>query len=156
MSKLILTPREAAAYGFNGVTGKTRMQLGTRKVRAPAGLIPLRASLSIDIPVRTVSEANQREYWAVKLRRKKAQQVAVQAAFIAGMYRSSQFCNCEITLLRYGPKRLDSDNLAGSFKYVQDAVSEWIAVDDGDERLAWTYSQVKSPLYGVRVTIQWE
>ena len=46
-----------------------------------------------------------------------------------------------ISLTRIGPRRLDPDNLAGSFKGVQDGVALALGVDDGDERVTWSYGQ---------------
>lgn len=49
-----------------------------------------------------------------------------------------------ITLTRVAPRRLDSDNLAGSFKAVQDEVAALMGIDDGDPRITWVYAQ-RSP-----------
>ena len=48
---------------------------------------------------------------------------------------------CVITITRIGPRKLDSDNLAGSAKHVRDGVADWLGIDDGDERLTWEYAQ---------------
>lgn len=47
-----------------------------------------------------------------------------------------------VSLVRYGSRELDSDNLAGSFKQVRDLIAEWIGIDDGDKRISWHYGQV--------------
>jgi len=47
-----------------------------------------------------------------------------------------------VTLVRVGGRRLDPDNLAASWKSVQDAVARFLSVDDGDTaRVHWTYRQ---------------
>ncbi len=47
-----------------------------------------------------------------------------------------------VALVRVGGKRLDPDNLAGSFKAVQDEVARFLSVDDGDRRrVRWCYRQ---------------
>ena len=58
-----------------------------------------------------------------------------------------------IELTRLAPRRLDSDNLAGSCKHIRDGIADWFGVDDGDARYQWAYAQEKSKEYGVRVTI---
>jgi hypothetical protein len=48
-----------------------------------------------------------------------------------------------VTLTRIGPKKLDKDNLARSFKAVQDQVAASLGVDDGDEKkIDWEYEQI--------------
>ncbi|MBU6278581.1 MAG: hypothetical protein KGN78_05000 [Actinomycetales bacterium] len=105
--------------------------------------------------MKLISEANQREHWAIKNKRKKAQQRAVELTWLAGRYRvAPPVC---ITLTRVGVRRLDPDNLAGSCKHVQDALAKCIGVDDGDFRkVRWIYEQRKgSPKqYLLEVCIQ--
>lgn len=58
-----------------------------------------------------------------------------------------------VVLCRLGPKLLDSDNLAGSFKHVQDAVARFLGVDDGDVKaVRWLYTQDKNALYAIRIS----
>ena len=49
----------------------------------------------------------------------------------------------EVELVRVAPRSLDSDNLTSSLKAVRDGVADWLGVDDGDERVRWTYGQRK-------------
>lgn len=115
------------------------------------------------IPVRTVSEANMREHWTAKNRRKKQQQevtaVSLMAAGIpCGLHGKSPIgLPCHVSLTRYGAKALDTDNLAGSFKHVQDSIADWFEVDDGDTaRIRFEYNQVPTGKrdYFVRVEIR--
>ena len=96
--------------------------------------------LAVRIPgLVVVSEANRRDHWAARRRRAKGQAAAVALAL----------SNCpgvtlpvRVTLVRVGGRPLDSDNLAGSFKAVQDEVARFLSVDDGDTaRVHWTYRQ---------------
>lgn len=109
------------------------------------------------MPVRVVSEANEREHWRTRHNRKKAQQEELRKWWQAAnaYVLSSVSLPCTVRLLRIGPKRLDSDNLAGSFKHVQDAIAREIGVDDGDERVKWEYEQcaVGKRVYQVRVEV---
>jgi hypothetical protein len=99
-------------------------------------------SLTFEVPVKLISEANQREHWAIKNKRKKAQQRTVEMVWLAGRYRVAP--PVVVTLTRVGVRKLDSDNLAGSCKHVQDAIAKCMGVDDGDERkVRWVYEQRK-------------
>lgn len=107
-------------------------------------------------PVRVVSEANQREHWAAKMRRKNEQQELMAVAMQNALRGRRVELPCSVMLTRIGPKALDSDNLAGSFKHCQDAIARKLGADDGDtEKLTFTYSQapVRVREYGVKVTI---
>lgn len=63
-----------------------------------------------------------------------------------------------ITLTRFAPRQLDSDNLAASFKAVRDGVADWLRVDDGHTSLQWIYGQQKRPLKdsGIQIEIEQE
>lgn len=109
--------------------------------------------LCIKIPIRTVSELNQREHWAVTHRRKKSQQHTV------GLFLNT--CKkpklpCDVWLTRIGPRALDTDNLAASFKHTQDQIAAWLGIDDGDtDNVVWRYDQRKGKPkeYGVIIEI---
>jgi hypothetical protein len=58
-----------------------------------------------------------------------------------------------VRLTRIGPRKLDSDNVAGACKATRDGVADWLGVDDGDEsRVRWVYAQERGA-YGVRVEV---
>lgn len=59
-----------------------------------------------------------------------------------------------VRLVRIGKRRLDSDNLAASFKHVQDGLAVAMGIDDGDPRINWQYSQEIGKAYGVIITIE--
>lgn len=112
--------------------------------------------LAVEMPIRTYSEANQREHYMAKARRAKAQR---RGAYFL-LRRQSAFSKpadgvvIRICLTRLGARRLDKDNLAGSFKHVQDGIADWLGIDDGSPRLSWEYAQETSGKYGVRVCIE--
>lgn len=91
--------------------------------------------------VRTVSEANFREHWASKMRRKKAQQREV--SFVWRALGIKVKLPAVITFTRHSPHLLDSDNLAGAFKHVRDQVAREIGIDDGDPAVEWRTEQVR-------------
>lgn len=113
-------------------------------------------TIDFQIPVRVISEANQREHWTVKNRRKKEQQVTTAVAFLNNVRRSNINFPCVVKLTRIAPKALDSDNLAGSFKHVQDEIARKLGIDDGDAgKVIWEYAQmpVRIRQYSVKVEI---
>ncbi|MBI5724623.1 MAG: hypothetical protein HZA50_11730 [Planctomycetes bacterium] len=112
------------------------------------------------IPIKTVSEANAREHWAVKAKRAKAQRLTAWAASPKQLPKNRM----AIILTRVAPHDLDTDNLARSFKAVRDGIADALGLDDGDKRLTWKYEQ-RRPLnwekaklymgkYGVAVEIE--
>jgi len=99
------------------------------------------------IPIRTRSELNLREHWAVRAKRVKQQK---QDATIFVLAAAAYFDPSRtIVLTRLGKRKLDSDNLAGALKHVQDAVAKHVGIDDAD--LKWEYRQVVSKEWGVIV-----
>lgn len=109
---------------------------------------------SFYVPTKLVSEANMREHWAIKNKRKKSQQRAVELVWLAQRIRVAP--PVVVHLTRVGVRKLDSDNLAGSCKGVRDQIAKMIGVDDGDERkVRWEYSQRKGlpKEYGLEVRI---
>lgn len=126
---------EARVLALDGVV--------VRDASSPAPLVD-RQRVQFAIECRTVSEANQREHWAVKFKRNKSQQEATWwAIFDAGLHKGcfSSAESLRVTFERIGRTKMDSDNLAGAFKHIRDAVARWLDVDDGDERIHWVYRQ---------------
>jgi len=107
------------------------------------------------IPVKVISEANQREHPMARHRRKRKQQDA--AALVCRQHDIIEHYQRDMTvrLTRLVPKRyprlMDSDNLAGSFKHVQDAIADEIRVNDRDVK--WEYAQRVGDDYGVEVEL---
>lgn len=106
--------------------------------------------MTITAPIRLVSEANLREHWAKKSRRRKAQQQVISCLLWCHRVSLPKGPG-KVRLTRLGPKRFDADNNAGSFKHVQDAIARHFNVDDGDPRWQWQYEQEKAKEYGVRL-----
>lgn len=113
-------------------------------------------SLDFQAPIRTVSEMNQSEHWAVRMRRKHAQQLEMLAALHQNLRGAQVEFPCKIRLTRIGPKLLDHDNLASSTKFIQDAIARHLGIDDGDtSKVTWEYDQlpIGRNVYAVKVTI---
>lgn len=93
----------------------------------------------IKFPIKTVSEANQRGSW----RPRHARKVKQQSDFVA-LWRGSKakvVTPATITFTRFSTNVLDSDNLAGAFKHVRDALAKEIGIDDGSPLITWRYKQ---------------
>ena len=108
------------------------------------------------LPIKTISESNYREHWAAKARRAKKQRTAACLLTQPVVPLLPKTGHMEITLTRIGARKLDSDNLAGSQKHVQDGVADAMKIDDGSSRLTWIYAQEKGRAgeYAVRLTIR--
>lgn len=108
-------------------------------------------SLTIAIPLRLPSLANCRLHWA-KLHRLKQAQAKVVYYSLHG--KPLPPLPAVVTLTRVGKQRLDDDNLASSFKAVQDAVAAMYQTDDGSPLYQWRYEQRIGREYAVEISIQ--
>lgn len=110
--------------------------------------------IRVTVPIRTVSEANQREHWRVRHKRKKDQQFAVYVSCLLEFRSVKLSPPYHVTLTRLALRQLDPDNLAGSFKHVQDQVAKLLRVDDGDaKKVRWEYRQERAPGFAVRIEV---
>jgi hypothetical protein len=111
--------------------------------------------IRIFIPCKIVSEANNRDHWRVKNRRKNIICLCIQGA----LNTVSAFpIPAVVTFERSGKRMLDDDNLAFCFKGARDIVSKMMiesiceakedlsrprGYHDSDPRLSWRYTQSK-------------
>ena len=109
--------------------------------------------ITLELPVKVVSEANQRCHWSSRFHRFNRQKIRVGFALLPHKHKVRFPATCVLT--RIGPKKLDTDNLAGAFKAVQDSIARMCGVDDGDARWDWQYRQeVGNPKqYAIRIEI---
>lgn len=140
---------------------KTRLKKTNRswaKLEAKSEI--LEGRLLLDIPIRTVSEANSFEPWQKRHGRHKDQQRAVGQALspLKGNIRLP----CRVRLTRFAPNELDAfDNLPMSFKYIVDAICAIITGEyragkaDSDKRISISCGQEKSVAYGIRIEIEY-
>lgn len=131
--------------------------------------------LEFTLPLRLVSEANERIHWAKKSKRTKLQRAtAYQAASSSlralnvspsqpvsaqneGTFQVEPYLPLWVQITRVAPRSLDTDNLAGACKHVRDGIADALGVDDRHSHLvAYSYSQAKGGAkhYEVRVIIQ--
>lgn len=47
-----------------------------------------------------------------------------------------------VTLISFRSRLLDSDNLAGGFKPLRDAIARWLGLDDSDKIIEWECGQI--------------
>lgn len=113
--------------------------------------------LKLFIPIITKSEANISEHWTKKRKRVCAQKTEI---FFA-LFNAKITTPCKITLIRQGGRKMDSDNLVISFKYVKDGISEHIRpglapgkADDDEELISWQYEQSSAKPKGITIVIQ--
>jgi hypothetical protein len=90
--------------------------------------------------IKTVSEMNQREHWAVKNKRKKQQQR--DFAILWKSKHPNIPLPARITFTRYSCQLMDRhENLPSAFKHIVDELCRQIKMDDGDARLEFRYEQ---------------
>lgn len=99
------------------------------------------------MPMRLVSETNQREHHMARHRRRKAQRAAATLAFRsalgqAGMQAGMQWSHTHVIVTRIAPRFLDGhDNLQSSCKAVVDGIADAMGVNDGSGVVRWAYRQ---------------
>ena len=116
----------------------------------------------ITLPLRVYSPLNgSRGHWAADARRRKKQRHIASWAcggpleeYRAGLAKG-YIASVAVALTRIATRKLDDDNNVAGFKHIRDGVAEALGVDDGDERLTWTYSQErgKPKDYAVRIVV---
>ena len=151
---------KAPKLNDNGVGG---MKTPIKKNKRTVVKITMNSQFSegkvlIDLPLKTVSEANCFEPWQVKHGRHKEQKRIVSLALKP--LKDKVKLPCKIFLTRLAPHELDTfDNLPMSMKYIVDAICEIITGEyragkaDSDKRISIACDQIKSQAYGVRVEI---
>lgn len=135
----------------------------TKKTKLPLPYIDFECKtelgrIEIQVPIRTVSEANNFDHWTKKRKRHKAQQKLIFFALL-NCKHLIRF-PCMILFIRYAPKTLDKhDNLPMSFKYLCDAVCSEITNEhrpglaDNFKDIDIHYDQVISKQYYVKIII---
>ena len=111
--------------------------------------------VSFEIPLRLYSIANMSEHWGKRAARSRNER------WLGKIYTNQNVLHhvmgvgrFKIALTRTGPRKLDSDNLASSFKHVRDGIADALGINDGSEKLEWIYKQEISKAYFVKVEIE--
>lgn len=128
----------------------------------------------VQIPIKTVSEANCSEHWTKKSKRKQQQQFFVRMAMKEHIDKIR--LPCTITLTRLSPRKLDSkDNLPMSFKSVSDELAALIFPEkvqtyrnasgkrvsnkghcDSSDQIKWRYEQEKAKKQAIKINVRME
>lgn len=115
-------------------------------------------TLEFTIPVKTVSELNQREHWSTRAARLKAHK-EISIIFTLNALNNSNFCfipsyqKIRLFLCRNGKRKMDLDNLAGSFKGVIDGICHALKIDDRD--IDMNFSQtIKNKEFTISVKVR--
>jgi hypothetical protein len=107
--------------------------------------------ICVELPLRTLSEANQGGKLKAKLKRKRDQKIVTHG--LLWMFKPQMKLPATVRLTRIGPKELDDDNLRGALKWVRDTIAKLFEADDADKRYTWEYAQERRRTYAVRVEI---
>lgn len=115
-----------------------------------------RMEFTVTLPIRTVSETNQRENHFARHRRRKRQKK--DAELLVGIMARVESISvpCTVTLTRIAPRALDAhDNLPSSLKATVDGIAAALGVDDRDPRVRWLYAQRRgaAKAYGVEICV---
>lgn len=98
-----------------------------------------------------MSEANRRGHWAKHHKRHQEQRSL--AAYMLQQHRPLPKLPVIVRMTRYGPKKLDDDNLASAMKHIRDGIADTFEVDDADDGYHWEYRQETNKEYKVKVEI---
>lgn len=114
--------------------------------------------ITLIVPIKTISESNNREHWRAKWSRAKKQKAYVAIAWRAAKLGPIEL-PCIVTLTRLSPRLLDDDNLRGALKAIRDSVADLLLPGllpgRADSHMEWRYGQekVNKINMGVRVEI---
>ena len=116
--------------------------------------VALPTGCEIEIPHRLVNEANRRDHWSCKADRTKSTRNKVNFALCLcrGLFPSFP---CHVTMIRRGPREMDSDGLSRSCKAVRDEVAAFSGIDDRDSNgWVWEPKQEKCKEYSVVLRLE--
>lgn len=102
---------------------------------------------SFMIPIKTLSESNNKEHWSKKRKRH------LKHKFVLLAYLRHQpnkiTLPCSVTITRIAPRKLDSDRLPVASAHLRDCIADFLIPGlapgraDGDSRISWHYCQEK-------------
>lgn len=107
------------------------------------------------LPIKITSPANgSHGHWAADAKRRKDHRTIVRWG-LQPLERPA--LPVVVTLVRIGPRDLDTDNLAGGFKSVRDEVAQWLGCGDSTrDPVTWVYQQQRGERgqYAARIKIE--
>jgi len=117
-------------------------------------------SITVRMPIKTVSEANSKLNWRASMKRHKSQKNAT-VAFLWPKLAIIRL-PCHIKMTRIAPRALDAeDNLPMAFKWIKDAICDMIKPGlkpgraDDDKRFSFEYAQRREGVkeYAIEIEI---
>jgi hypothetical protein len=97
--------------------------------------------------------------WRKRHKISQTQKNALYWAFNEAKIDPAMLLPCKVTLTRYGPRKLDLDNLAAGFKSIRDYIAVTLFPDsksgqmDDSDQITWHYEQKTAKEYGVMIEI---
>lgn len=116
----------------------------------------VRAGPGIFIPIYLRNPLNRKQHWTRRRRDVKAERDTAFAACIAE--RVSKRLPVRVQMTRFGPRRLDPQNIPITLKAIIDGVADYFGADDGLPCYEWLPpKQSPSPpgCYGVRIEFEY-
>lgn len=143
--------KTARAKGL--VTGEGPPAPRTAPAKSVARTVPLSWCLVVELPLPITGQGqNAREHWAVRAKRTRRERAGVATMLASLVGRVPCPSVVRLTILG-GHRRIDDDNVKGRLKAARDGVADFLAVDDGDERIRWEYGHERGRELGVRVEL---
>lgn len=112
----------------------------------------------LDLPIRTVSEANDPSSWKNKFKRHQIQKYWIKVAFKNEFSLQKPRLPVHVKLTRFAPGTLDPhDNLPMSFKWIFDEICSQLIPGkkagraDDDKRITVEYAQIKDKAFHIHV-----
>ena len=121
----------------------------------------------VSLPIRISRGQNEREHWAVRAKRVKAERTAARLAVASALgtmgalrgacgWPAASPLPAVVYLTRIAPRPLDDDNAIAGMKAARDGVADALGIDDADPRVTWRYAQAKGKPKEYALTIQIE
>lgn len=113
---------------------------------------PGNVTVSMVVPIRTISRVNAEEHPMARARRVRRERDAV----LLFWGQRAATVPCTVYLTRIAPARakvLDDDNRPVAVKALRDELARLLGVDDGDARVKWAYPPQEAGAWGVRLTV---
>ena len=124
----------------------------TKSVASAAVRVLRKAEFRVD-GMELVNVANERLHWSKTTGRNKANRHTAWSNTLLALNRRTFKLPLRVTIVRFGPKAMDSDGVARAAKHVRDGIADGLGVNDGDPLIDWQYRGPPGG-YGIHVTIE--
>ncbi len=107
----------------------------------------------IFLPLHTTTPGNNLRHWSKEAEDTRKRRKAAELGCLSRKSSLPPF-PVRVTITRYGPRKLDKQNLPGAAKHVIDGIADFYRVNDGDDRWQFKFEQEISRFYGVRIEVE--